>query len=274
MEKDFSLFMSQLVETNNTLDFFTDFKKVSKHVQDITISLNELNSLIGASDLKVAVNLLWNRDPKAFEVLNLLIAVRKAKQTKVLSSKGGFIPLKNYFEDPSKILQFLEETGLSDVFESKKITNLVDYVFGIEVGLDSNARKNRSGELMESVVASIFKEQGIQFRKEIYSKEWDAFSQSLGNDLKRFDFITERKGITYLIEVNFYNSGGSKLNEVARSFTELATKINAMPDFEFVWITDGLAWQTARNKLEEAYNQIPRVYNLTTIYNFIDFLKS
>ena len=96
----------------------------------------------------------------------------------------------------------------------------------------------------------------------------------LGKDEKRFDFFVEVESIKYLIEVNFYNGGGgSKLNEVARAYIELAPRVNSVEGYEFVWITDGIGWRSARNKLEEAYNTIPRVYNLSNINSFIDILR-
>ena len=149
----------------------------------------------------------------------------------------------------------------------------MDYVFGIETGLDTNARKNRSGHIMENTVAKILGDHQILFRPEVYSSEFPELSV-LGVDEKRFDFYIETKTKKYLIEVNFYSGGGSKLNEVARSYTELAPKINAVEGFEFVWITDGIGWKSARNKLEEAYNTIPSVYNLTNITSFLEVLNS
>lgn len=97
--------------------------------------------------------------------------------------------------------------------------------------------------------------------------------KALGADNKRFDFVIRTPEKTYLIETNFYTGGGSKLNEVARSYSELAPKINAVPGFEFVWITDGIGWKSARNKLKESFAHIPSVYNLTNINTFIDKLK-
>ena len=95
----------------------------------------------------------------------------------------------------------------------------------------------------------------------------------LGADEKRFDFFIKTPAKKYLIEVNFYSGGGSKLNEVARSYTDLAPKVNSVDGFEFVWITDGIGWKSARNKLEEAYNTIPSVYNLTSVSSFIAMIK-
>jgi type II restriction enzyme len=161
---------------------------------------------------------------------------------------------------------------LADIFQSRRIKNLVDYVFGIETGLDTNARKNRSGHIMENTVAKILEDNGVTFRQEVYSSEFPELSV-LGTDEKRFDFYIKTPAKKYLIEVNFYSGGGSKLNEVARAYTELAPKVNSVRGFEFVWITDGIGWKSARNKLEEAYNTIPSVYNLTSIESFVKLLK-
>lgn len=160
------------------------------------------------------------------------------------------------------------------VFQRKQIKNLVDYVFGVEVGLDSNARKNRGGHIMENLVANIFDKNGVQYEQEVYYTQFPEIVNALGADNKRFDFVVKAKDKTYLIEANFYTGGGSKLNEVARSYSELAPKINAVPGFEFVWITDGIGWESARNKLEEAFTHIPSVYNLTNINAFIDRIRN
>lgn len=273
MVKDFNQFMSQLQETNQTLDFFCDFEKVAQNVDNIKLSLCMLNSLIGSTDLRKSVETIWHRDKSAFNVMDILIAVRSEGQKKVLNSLGHCIILDSLFESVDGVMEFLENTGLAEVFQSKKIKDLVDYVFGIETGLDSNARKNRSGHVMENMVARIFEQNGIQYRQEIYSREWPAISKVLGDDEKRFDFVINTDAKTYLIEVNFYSGGGSKLNEVARSYSDIAPKINSVPGFEFVWITDGIGWKSAKNKLQEAYNIIPSIYNLTSIQNFIQEVK-
>lgn len=272
MNKNFNLFMSQLQETNQTLDFFCDFNKISANVAEVEMSLNTLNYLIGKDDIAKGVNEIWQRDSKVFEVLGILIAVRDEGKKPVVDGKGNVVLLKSFFESSAKVVEFLDGTGLTDIFHSRRIKNLVDYVFGIETGLDTNARKNRSGHIMENTVAKIFSDASISFRQEVYSSEFPELSV-LGTDEKRFDFFIETTSKKYLIEVNFYSGGGSKLNEVARSYTELAPKINSVEGYEFVWITDGIGWKSARNKLEEAYNTIPSVYNLTNISSFIESLK-
>lgn len=273
MEKNFNEFMSQLQETNQTLDFFCDFDKISQNVGEIKLSLCMLNSLIGATDMRKSVETIWKRDQTAFNVMGILIAVRDEGNKFVINSLGQCVVLDSMFQSIDGVLEFLDTTGLAEVFQSKKITDLVDYVFGIETGLDTNARKNRSGHIMEGMVAKILIENGIDFRQEVYSSEWPEISQVLGDDEKRFDFVIETNDKTYLIEVNFYSGGGSKLNEVARSYSDIAPKINSVDGFEFVWITDGIGWKSARNKLQEAYNIIPSVYNLTNFNSFIDVLN-
>lgn len=126
---------------------------------------------------------------------------------------------------------------------------------------------------MEDKVAQIFDKYEINYRQEVYSSEWQSITKVLGNDEKRFDFVINTSKKTYLIEVNFYSSGGSKLNEVSRSYSDIAPKINSVQGFEFVWITDGIGWLSAKNKLQEAYNIIPSVYNLTNINEFINGIK-
>ena len=273
MAKDFNKFMSQLQETNQTLDFFCDFDKISRNVEDIKLSLCMLNSLIGSTDMRKSVETIWNRDKSAFDVMDILIAVRSEGKKKFLNSLGNCIVLDSLFESIDGVMEFLDNTGLTDIFQSRKINDLVDYVFGIETGLDTNARKNRSGHVMENMVARIFDKNGISYRQEVYSSEWPDITKVLGDDEKRFDFVIESSTKIYLMEVNFYSGGGSKLNEVARSYSDIAPKINSIPGFEFVWITDGIGWKSAKNKLQEAYSIIPSIYNLTNINEFINGIK-
>lgn len=273
MAKDFQRFMSQLQETNQTLDFFCDFKKISQNVENIKLSLCMLNSLIGAIDMRSAVETIWNRDKSAFNVMDILIAVRSEGKKVVLDKIGNCVVLDSMFKSVDGVMEFLDDTGLTEIFQSRRITNLVDYVFGIETGLDTNARKNRSGHVMEGIVKHIFDNNNIKYRQEVYSSEWHEITNVLGDDEKRFDFVIKTTAKTYLIEVNFYSSGGSKLNEVARAYTDLAPKINSVSGFEFVWITDGIGWKSARNKLQEAYNNIPSVYNLTDISDFVNLIE-
>ena len=268
-KEQFELFMSQLRETNATLDFYCDFPKIAKNVADIEISLNTLNYLIGKDDLRTAVEALWNRDKRVFDIMDILIATRKKDNKKYIDNDGSMHSIHSLFDSVDGVMKFLEGTGLDKVLKNKEIKDLVDYVFGVETGLDTNARKNRSGDITETLVARIFDNAGVEYSKQVSSNEYPAISQALGADQKVFDFVIQTEEKIYLIEVNFYSGGGSKLNEVARSYTDVAPKVNSVPGYEFVWITDGEGWASAKNKLEEAFATIPSIYNLSTIDNFI-----
>ena len=270
--EQFESFMSQLKETNTTLDFYCDFEKINNNVESISIKLNQLNYLIGQDDIDAAIRRLWEENCSVFNILEILIAVRTSDKKKAIMSDGNIKLINTLFDSVEGVIEYIHGTGLDKVFKNKQIKNLVDYVFGVETGLDTNARKNRSGHLMERQVADIFDNAGISYRQEVYSTEYPELAV-LGEDKKRFDFVIATNCNKYLIEVNFYSGGGSKLNEVARAYSELSPKINAVDGFKFVWITDGIGWESAKNKLEEAFYTIPDIYNLTNIYEFIEQVK-
>ncbi len=268
MKLDFESFINTLSETNAQLGFFVDFDKARANTKKIEIKLNQLNYLLGKEDLNKAVEDLHAENPSVFDILEILIAIRPERNVKCIDKNRKLVRIKDYLGSVEGIIEFIDETGLSEVFRNKDITNLVDYVFGIEVGLDTHARKNRGGKVMEKIVEDLFKTNNIPFEDEVFVE-----IEALGVDKKRYDFVVRTKQKTYLIEVNYYSGGGSKLNETARSYSELATNINNK-DFEFVWITDGFGWKLARNKLEEAYSKIPHVYNLHTFDRFVEKLRS
>lgn len=272
-KEEFEVFMSQLKETNATLAFYSDFKKIARNVDNIAISLNMLNFLIGKANLRDAVEALWERDKQVFDVMDILIATRKKDKKKFFDENGNFRLVHSLFQSTDGVMEFLEGTGLADVFRNSEIKDLVDYVFGVETGLDSNARKNRSGNITENLVASILTKAGIKFQSQVTSYKFPEVSEVLGKDQKIFDFVIPTVSRTYLVEVNFYSGGGSKLNEVARSYTEVGPKVNSIDGYEFVWITDGIGWNGARNKLEEAYYTIPKIFNLTNLKDFISIIK-
>lgn len=274
MDKNFDLFMSQLAETNATLDFYTDFSKIRENVRSIEIKLNTLNFLIGKRDLESAVKELWDNDKRVFSILDILIATRKEQNKKYLDDMGKPHLIHELLGTYEGVVKFLRETGMAEVLQNKDIKNLVDYVFGVEAGLDTHARKNRSGDITELLLHRILTANGIEHRMEVYSREFPVLQKALGTDEKRFDFLIETKRCTYLIEVNFYNGGGSKPNEVARAYRELSPIVNKVEGFEFVWITDGQGWNSAKNKLEEAYNEIDRMYNFESLGSFLEEVKN
>lgn len=268
----FDDFIKSLKETNATLDYFVNFKKVKYNVDQISLKLHQLNYLLGKDNLKQAINDLFIENPSVFNILDILIAIRCKTNKLVINEFGNYISINEYFKTPDGVFKYIQDTGLEPIFKDNTITNLVDYVFGIEVGLDTNARKNRGGENMSKIVKFQFDSAKIKYETEISSKRFSDIL-TLGADIKRFDFVIRTETKIYLIEVNFYNTGGSKLNEVARAYTELNEKLKGYDNYSFVWITDGKGWLSAKNKLEEAYNSIEHLYNLSTLNEFILTIK-
>ena len=271
--------MHQLRKTNQTLSYFyVDFDKVTSNVSKVKINLNLLNSLLNCTDIKATINDIFTEyGAKPFETLDILIAVRESRKGIWVVDKSPMDEPKDLatmFKTPEGIYNFLEATQLLRLFQNKEITNLVDYVFGIEVGMDTNARKNRSGKIMENEVAERFRAAGIPFKEQVKSLTLVDLKDILGKDVKKFDFVIETKKKKYVLEVNFYNGGGSKPNETARAYTGIAPRINEVGNYEFVWITDGDGWNSAKPEIKQAYETIPSIYNLTNINEFIEKIKA
>lgn len=270
----FNEFLKSLKTSNRDLKFYVAWDKCLKNKDEISISLNHLNFLLGKdkSELKENINKLFKSYPKAFECLNILIATRDVKDI-VFNELGKECELKSYFTNSNKIYDFICQSGLVEIFADRKIKDLNDFVFGVEVGLDSNARKNRSGKAMERTLANIFQQAKLNYKEQVSIDDFINLKQTFGTDIKKFDFVICNPTKTYFVECNFYTSGGSKLNETARSYEELALRFDKCSGAEFIWITDGKGWLKAKNKLEQAYQSI-EIYNLSNIENFILKVKN
>ena len=269
-KEKFSVFFDNITEIKIGLDYYTDFKKVINNVNTISLRLTQLNYLVGQKDMRKAVEELWKENPKAFSVMGILVAVRKKQNKKAWGRDGSERLVYNYFDSVDHIMEFIEDSGLLIVLQDKHIKNLVDYVFGVETGLDTHGRKNRIGEIMASKIAQQFDETNISYEREVQSKNFPAIKSVLGKDSKRFDFVISCPSKKYLVEVNYYGTQGSKVTEIPRSYSDIAPKINSVEGFEFVWITDGIGWKKAKEQLNEAYDEIPNVYNLNTLQDFIN----
>ena len=164
------------------------------------------------------------------------------------------------------------------MLEKHLVNNLYDYVLGVESGLNSNARKNRGGHLMENVVERFLQKAGFKkndtYFKEMYlqdiERKWKldmSFISNQNQATKRFDFVVKTDNCIYGIETNFYASGGSKLNETARSYKMIAEESEKVAGFEFVWFTDGMGWISARNNLKETFDNMKNLYNINDMKN-------
>ncbi len=259
--------------------YYIDFDKVHRNVDDIKVELNILNSLIGSKSIEADFENLMRKYPEVLKCIPLLLAVR-ASEIYCQDENGGHLFQFNFGKYPpnshahyERYKYFMRETGLFDLLENHIVNNLVDYATGVETGLDSNGRKNRGGHLMEDLVESFIQKAGfvkdVNYFKEMYihqiTNKWNIDLSAISNKgkmEKRFDFVVKTPNMVYGVETNFYGSGGSKLNETARSYKTIALESKNIQGFTFVWFTDGKGWTSARNNLEETFDVMEHIYNI------------
>ena len=280
MTRNFNKWLSTFRPCIADYCYYVDFDKVNKNVDNIKVELNILNSLVGSKDIEQDFEDIIRKYPETLKCIPLLLAVR-SNEISVTDADGDYnfsFNKCNYRIKEYKM--FMRKTKLFDLLENHIVSNLVDYATGVETGLDSNGRKNRGGHLMENLVESFIQKAGFtkgqNYFKEMYIHEieekWNVNLSAISNQgkmEKRFDFVIKTDNQIYVIETNFYSSGGSKLNETARSYKTLAQEVATIDGVTFVWFTDGCGWNSARHNLEETFDILDTVYNINDLENEI-----
>lgn len=285
MKRDFNTWLSCMKDSIASWTYYTDFNKVYQNVNKIKIELNILNSLVGSKNIEKEFVYIVKQYPNVLSVIPVLLAKRE-KEIKVNDAYNNYIFsfIKMNYTIEQYVL-FMKNSGLFDLLQNRIINNLIDYVLGVEVGMDTNGRKNRTGDVMEDIIESYLIKSGL-IKGKSYFKEMkkSEVERKFGLDLslisnngkteKRFDFVfIGALGTIFACECNFFSSGGSKLNETARSYKNLAIESSNIKGFEFVWFTDGIGWKTARHNLEETYDILENIYNLNDLENgCLDYL--
>lgn len=285
MKRDFKEWLKTFRNSICDYSYYVDFNKVYGNVETIKVELNILNSLIGSKNIEADFEKLLTDYPQVLKCIPVLLAVR-GREIYTIDGDGEYLfnfKKMNYSVEEYKM--FMRKTGLFSLISEHVINNLVDYVTGVEVGLDSNGRKNRGGHLMENLVEDYLQKagfvKGVDYFKEMYisdiEKKWTIDLSNISNKgkaEKRFDFVVKKGTTIYGIETNFYSSGGSKLNETARSYKTIALEAKKIQGFAFVWFTDGQGWQSARHNLEETFDVMDNIYCISDMENgTIEFLK-
>lgn len=278
--RDFNEWLSGMRDTIATWKYYVDFEKAYSNVDKIKVELNILNSLIGSKNIEHDFKKLLNDYPKILKVIPILIAKRE-KRIKIIDASGDFeYSFSNMNYSIDDYCNLMRNSGIFDLLENRIIGSLIDYVTGVEVGMDTNGRKNRTGDAMEDLVESFIVkagfQKGIDYYKEIkkstieelFKIDLGAISNS-GKTEKRFDFAIIKNNCIYAIECNFYSSQGSKSNETARSYKNLALESKEIPGFRFIWFTDGIGWNNAKHNLEETFDTLEDIYNIKDLENGI-----
>ena len=271
--KDFNTWLSQFRETIADYKYYVDFNTVFKNASKFKVELNILNSLIGSQDIENEFLDLVSRYHEVIKCMPILLAKRE-NDIYCVDSNGEFTySFANMNYTKEQYAYFMKETGLFDLISKHIINNLFDYVTGVEAGLSSNGRKNRGGHLMENLVESFIKKAGFvkekTYFKEMYLSDLEKKTgldlsklSNSGSTEKRFDYVIISNKCVYACECNFYSSGGSKLNETARSYKTLALEAKGINGFKFVWFTDGQGWTSAKNNLKETFDVLDDIYNI------------
>ena len=277
IKRNFNEWLSKFKSSISDYTYYVDFKKIYRNIDKIKVELNILNSLIGSNDIENEFKNIIVKYPETLECIPVLLAVRSNEIFIKDELKEYLFKFNKMVYSIDDYVRFMKESGLFDLLQNHIINNLYDYVLGIEVGLDSNGRKNRGGHLMENLVESYIRKAGIkEYYKEMYISEienkWNLDLSSIsGNNVstKRFDFVIKTDNQVYVIETNFYSSQGSKLNETARSYKMLAEEAKKVNGLTFIWFTDGIGWKSARKNLEETFNELETLYNINDLENGI-----
>ncbi len=280
MGRNFNEWLSKFKTSISDYTYYVDFEKIYKNVDKVKVELNILNSLIGSKNIEEEFQNILIKYPETLECIPLLLAVRSREIFVKDEINEYLFKFDKMVYSMKDYIRFMRESGLFDLLQNHIINNLYDYVLGIEVGLDSNGRKNRGGHLMENLVESYIIKAGykkdVNYFKEMYlkdiEKKWNLdLSEMSGNNTstKRFDFVIKTDNQVYVVETNFYSSGGSKLNETARSYKMLAQESKKVDGVTFIWFTDGTGWNSARKNLEETFNELETMYNIDDLENGI-----
>ncbi|MFH1440521.1 MAG: type II restriction endonuclease [Candidatus Omnitrophota bacterium] len=277
----FDYFMKTLKPSTIVWPYFVNWEKVFENVKEIEIGLNILNYLIGKDDFDEEFKGLIRKHSEIVKIIPALV-VRDGHNTRKFKILVDYKHKKLVYEDYSfdldklteddikKCLTFVKETGLKSLLVSKKIKNLVDYMVGVEAGLDSNGRKNRGGTIMEDIVEcfirDICKRNKLEYLKEasaVRIKEKFGLDVPVDKSSRRYDFVIGNKKGIFIIEVNFYSGGGSKLKATAGEYRDLFNILKGK--HKFIWITDGDGWKVTARPLRETFEHNDYLLNLDMV---------
>ena len=262
-------FLNSITKSIKDWNYYVDWEKVNKNKSFYEIYLNHLNFLIGKKDFDAEFIKLFNYDKNIVKILPILIATRDSSIEifRNIEKNSQIFEFEKITDDPKLYLNFINNSGIKNIFLNYNIKNLVDYVFGIEVGLDSNARKNRSGNLMENLIESYLldlKNKGyIDYTNQANSKKIkEKFNINI-NENRIFDFVilNKKNQLFYFIEVNYFNGQGTKIKAVCDEFINLNFRLQKL-NYKFVWITDGEGWNSSKSSLKRVFKQNLDILNI------------
>ena len=154
MERNFDEWLNKFRFSISGYDYYVDFQKVIAHVESIKLELNILNALIGSKNIDHDFECILVKYPEVLKCIPILLAVRSF-EIFAQDESGSYVYNFNKMNySVAEYKTFMQKTGLFNMMSNHLVNSLVDYVYGVETGLDSNGRKNRGGHQMENLVES------------------------------------------------------------------------------------------------------------------------
>ena len=270
-EEVFAHLLATLKPTIKSWDYFVNWAKVLQNYSKIEYELNLLNSLIGKENIEQEALKLFAKYPDTIKAIPILLVCREMELSLLSDYKQGFQYQNFAFAqamEAERAVLFMKSSGLLKLFEDKIIKSIPNYVIGVEAGLDSNGRKNRSGTSMEAIVAFFVSELCVkegwewipQATKKKIADKWGKNITVEKSD-RQIDFAILANNKLFLIEANFYGGGGSKLKSTAGEYKSDFRRWKA-DGHQFIWVTDGEGWKSTHKPLRETFDETDSILNL------------
>lgn len=275
----FNYFFKTIIPENRTWDYFVNWEKVFGGIEKFKIELNILNSLCGSKDFKGDFTNILKKYPEVISVFPLLLGIRESKIS-VLDTDG--LPDFNFLnfdftngkindDEVEKFYSFFELSGIKKLITEGGLVSVKDYSFGVEVGLDTNGRKNRGGSIMEKIVGDILKSVYQLSDDEIIGQsnstsvknKWN-IELPVDKSERRPDYVIFKNNKLFWVETNFYSGGGSKLKSTCGEYQYLYDFCKSK-NVDLIWITDGNGWNTTIKPFKETFVHTDYIFNLTML---------
>lgn len=279
----FDYFFSSITPNNQTWDYFTNWDKIKSNINNLKKELKIVNSLCGSENFDEDLKSIIQQFPNVIQVFPILLGIKLDKEKKIRILDDSDLPNFNYKdfdfssrdlfsnEDLKDYVLFVKKSGLKDLILDEELTNIVNYARGVQVGLDTNGRKNRSGKIMEGLVENLliniydldntsYMSQGNPNKiRQLWGKELPVDRSS-----RKPDFVIYKNNKLYWIETNFYSGGGTKIKSTCGEYKDLNNFCYAN-DVDFIWITDGQGLETTKKPFEETFKNNNYIFNLSMV---------